>query len=419
MPKKYGTKSCTFIDNGLFVEQAIKFAAEFHHVNYYSPWRCQFPKSEQILIGDGLGVINRVNRVFEVVDDTDLFMFPDSYQADFQVHLENLGKRVWGSRYGEDLEQSRDGAKELFTSLGLPVGPYETMVGMEALREYLKKNKNVWVKINMTRGDTETFWSKDYDFIEPKLAEMEHELGPKKHIMKFIVEEALDDKVEIGYDGYCVDGQFPNKSLAGIEVKDLGYVGYVRDYDDLPEQLTTFNKKISPYMKKNRYRNYLSTEIRIGKDGVGYMNDFCGRSGSPPSELYQNMLTNACDIAWEGAEGKIVHPVYSNKCGVEVLIDSPWAEKHYLPIQIPKKIRDNVKIRNLTVIDGVTYFVPQAVPCTEAGAVVADGATLEEAFEKVKDYCDQVEGIYIKFPKESIAKADEEFAKLKEFGITV
>ena len=35
-----------------------------------------------------------------------------------------------------------------------------------------------------------------------------------------IVEEAIDDAVEIGYDGYTIDGKYPQNAMWGIEIKD-------------------------------------------------------------------------------------------------------------------------------------------------------------------------------------------------------
>ena len=45
---------------------------------------------------------------------------------------------------GEQLELDRPGSKKLFTKLGLPVGHYEVVHGMDNLRGYLKSKKNVW-----------------------------------------------------------------------------------------------------------------------------------------------------------------------------------------------------------------------------------------------------------------------------------
>jgi hypothetical protein len=771
MSKRYGSKSCTLIDNGLFCELGIKLSADFGQVNYYSPCEGAFPKSSQRRVGDGIPGLTRCNEWADVVDETDLWVFPDVYWGGLQLHLESLGKRVWGSRKGEELEVERDASKRYFKKLGLPVGKWYEIIGLDNLRKHLKEHDNQWVKCNGTRGDFETFQSKNYKNIEPKLDELEHNLGAMKKILKFIVEDELDHRVEIGYDGYCVDGRYPDECVAGIEIKNLGYVGYVRKYADLPEEITGFNEKISDAMKGYRYRNFFSTEIRVGKDHVPYMVDACCydeetevltdggwklfsdldpqdkcctlnpatkeieyqapseyikyfynkemvnitspkrvldllvtpnhsnwvyqrddrenlkeiksdeltgkysiprtgiwkgqevktftvpehkshwssgrkysverdhleesveidmdlflkfmgiflseghvdgysvriaqvkyneifreiiaalpfnwsehkrgfvicsaqlatllkdtgdrlergipgwiknlsprqidlfldfyvlgdgqvhkgqriisttskrtaddlqelflkaglvadvaviarkgkpvgisngkyfckndsfairersdfkefyfegwnnkrhgiylkkvpyagwvydvevpnhilyirrkgkpcwsgncRNGSPPNELYQNMIDNLAEIIWEGADGNLVQPKYNAKCGVEVMIHSEWADKNWQAVQFPEKYRDNIKFRNLTIIDGEYYVVPQSVGLPEIGSVVASGDTVEEASEKATEICEQVEGFYITKPTESIEAAQAEFDKLEEMGIKI
>ena len=87
-------------------------------------------------------------------------------------------------------------------------------------------------------------------------------------------------------------------------------------------------------------------------DRTSYMNDFCARLGSPPSELYINMFANLPDILWYGAEGKLIDPEWTAQWGAEVIIDSSWHDdKYWQHIQFPEKIRDNVKLHQFTVIE--------------------------------------------------------------------
>jgi hypothetical protein len=71
-----------------------------------------------------------------------------------------------------------------------------------------------------------------------------------------MVEDSLENKVEIGYDGYCIDGKFPNSTVFGLEIKSLGYVGVFKDYKELPETVIDFNNKISEALKGYNYRNF-------------------------------------------------------------------------------------------------------------------------------------------------------------------
>ncbi len=269
-------KTVMVVDNGLFCEMAVRLARDFGKVYYFCPWVDAFPRMNKAMIGHGLEGIEVVDDIFGPhFDDISVFAFPDVYFGELQVWLESEGRLVWGARMGEEMELERDSMKELMKDIGLPVGPWSKVKGMDALREYLKANPKQYVKVNKWRGLMETFYAKDYKSVEPKLDEVEYNLGEFKKIIDFIVEKDLTDKVEIGVDGYTVDGKFPSKLLAGIEVKDRGYIGVFKDYSDLPKEMTDFDKAISPTLKNYGYRGFYSTEIRVGKDHVPYMIDMC------------------------------------------------------------------------------------------------------------------------------------------------
>jgi hypothetical protein len=371
-----------------------------------------------MLIGQGVPGIEWVEDIFDVKDKADLFCFPDCYSGPLQEHFaEDLEKRVFGSKRGDDLELYREASKQHFEKLKLPVGKYKVIYGLEELRKYLKSHENQYVKIEVTRGDMESFHAKNYRLIEPKLDELDHNLGALTKVQKFIVEDAIDDAVETGIDTYSIDGQYPDKAMVGIEIKDKGYIALIKEYKKLPKVITEFTEAIAPTLQQYKYRNFFSTENRVKKDKTSYMNDFCARMGSPPSELYLYMLKNLPDIVWYGAEGELVNPIYSKPFGAEVLIQSAWADKNWQAVEFPKEIDDNVKLRNLSVIKDKYYAMPQAVSIPEIGAVVADGNTIEEAIKKVKEYCDQVEGYYLEMFCDSLDKAQEELEHLREFGI--
>ena len=412
-------KSCLFYDNGLFIELAIKLSKTFGKVYYYNPWKSGFPKRNLAQVSMGVEGLENVLNFFDYVDQADLIVFPDVYDGDLQNFLVSKGYRVFGGRKGEDMELNRDGMKRLMKRLNLPVNNYEVVKGIGNLRDYLKEHQNVYVKINTYRGEFETFKCKTYKAIEPVLDQIEHNMGPMKYIQDFVVEDAIDDAVEVGYDGYCIDGQFPTKSIAGIEIKDLGYIGKFMDYNKMSPLVTDFNDTISPILKKYNYRGFMSSELRITKDKKPYMIDFCARAGSPPNEVYQEVYTNLAEICWYGADGICIDPIVDHKYALEVLVHSNWADKNWQPVYFPKKYRDNIKFRNLTIINGVYYAVPQSVGLPEIGAIVAVGDSVDEVVDKVKEVAGQVEGYYIDIPLQSIDTAIEEAKKSEEIGVKI
>lgn len=413
------TKTVMVVDNGLFVEIAKTLSKSFKQVLYYCRWEGAFPKSNQYVIGQGIEGVKRVYNIFEYFDEVDCFVFPDIYDGQLQLHLESLGKLVFGGRMGEEMELFRHAMKEHMKKIGLYVTPYEIVTGVDDLIEYLKEHPNVYVKQNVTRGDFETFYSKNYLLIEPVIEQLSHSLGAIRHTKEFIVEDAYDDAVETGMDCYCINGQYPSNTLAGVEVKDAGYVGCMMDYDKLPECITDFNYKMADTMKDFGYKGFFSTEIRVSEKLPPYMVDMCSRAGSPPNELYQLLYLNLAEIIWYGAKGIMIDPITEHKYGVEALIHSSWSDHNWQAITFPKKYRDNIKLRNACVVNGRYYCAPQSSGLVEMGAIVATGDTLKEAIEKAKEIAETIEGHYIEIKLDSFDKAQEEFDKLSDMGINI
>lgn len=417
----YSSKTAMVIAHPLFLELACRLARDFGKVYYWNPGAdATFPTAQQGMVGYGMEGVTVVDSwAGPHFDSVDLFVFPDLYQAALQIHLEGLGKRVWGARNGEELEIYRGTCKELMEKEDLPVQPWGVVKGIKALRNHLMEFPDQHVKIDRYRGNFETFFSPDYDLVATKLDEIAHNLGPLQEVIEFMVEDDLPDKVEAGLDTYCIDGDYPLKTLCGIEVKDLGYLGQFVSWDSIPEPLTRWTTAMAPYLRRYGYRGFLSNEIRIGKDHVPYMIDACMRAGSPPSELYQEFYTNFSEIIWEGADGFLVDPKPIAKFGLQVVMKSEWAQNNPQPVSIDPKVRQNVKLYNpIKVKDGFSVL-PQDDNMAEVGSVIGWGETVEEALKMVDKVSEGVKGYGIKIPKGSAEDAIAEAEKLNEIGLKV
>ncbi len=412
-------KVCCVVDNGLFVEIAITLSKDFKKVLYFTEWRNSFPSKKGVMIGTGFNEIERINNLFDVIDEVDVFVFPDCYDGDLQCYLRQQGKFVFGGGNGDELELWRAEAKKLFKKLGLPVNPYKVIIGLETLRNHLKKVENKFVKISCYRGECETFHHNKYFLTEPILDLMESKMGAMQYDYEFIVEDAIDgdDVVEAGTDLYTIDGKYPKNIICGFEIKDLGYIGKVNEFEKLSPLITNYNIKISDTLKDYEYRGFMSSEIRVGKDKISYMIDACQRAGSPPNELYQQMIENLGEIVWYGSQGILVEPVYKAKYGIEVLIHSDWASENWQSIYFPEKIREWIKLRNACKIKGTYYIVPQSDGLPEIGAIVAIGDSVDECIKKVTEYAEQVEGYRIDIKLGSIENMKEVIEKASKLGI--
>ena len=419
MSENLKNKSVMIYDNRMWVSLAERLAKDFGQVKYFSPWKEAFPQKKNAVVGEGLVDVERVNSFWDHVPETDLFIFPDILDGDIQMHLEDLGKKVWGSRHGDQLELNRIGMMKLQKKLGLPVIPYEVVKGMDDLRKYLKSHDDVWVKISTFRGSIETFHAVNYKYIEFELNNLEHELGAWKDEQEFICEQNTPDCTEFGYDGFNVDGDFPTKNPFGCEVKDMGYICRMIDYKNLPEPILNFNAAISPYLKKWGYKNHFSTETRINKKGIGFTTDITTRMPSPPGELMMYQTENYSELIWEGANGNCIDPIVKEPYGVELIIKCDWAKKNTLNVQFPEKYKDNIKLKSYLKHDGSYYVIPGEVGLAEIGVIVTAGKTKEEACKKAEEIAEEVRASYIDIPFDALEKAQKEIDKLKEFGYDI
>jgi len=269
-------KKVLVVDDGMFIEFAIRLARDFKKVLYWTNWKSEYPLSKDDMIGVGVPGIERVSELFDYIDKVDLIVFTSIYYGDLQEFLVKKGYRVFGSRKGDELERKRVEAIEHFKDLGLPQPKYKQIIGIDNLIKYLSDKEDKWIKVSEYRGKNETWHYIDKELSSRKLAEKKHELGDEGKVFEFLVFDPIngDDIVECGFDTpITVDGKYPKSVINGYEKKDCAYLCRVRKYSDLSPVITDFNEKIAPTLEEYQYRNAMSTEIRVGKNKVPYMID--------------------------------------------------------------------------------------------------------------------------------------------------
>ncbi len=376
--------TCLVVDHGMYLELALRLSRDYGKVYYWSPAGQICSTIQEHCVGDGYEEIERVNSLWDVADETDLFVFPDLGNSALQRHLESMGKRVWGSRSGDSLELKRAGFKEVMQKLGMEVGPYQIIKGLDNLRDYLKENDDKFIKISRYRGNMETWHHVNYELSKGKLDELAVSFGPLQDVVNFIVEDPLETEIEVGWDGYVIDGQFSTLAMQGYEAKDRGLIATVQHTDDMPEEVREINDKLSGIMKESRYRNFFSTEIRVA-DGKPYLIDPCARIPSPAGEIQYEIWGNLADIIWHGANGEMIEPEPTAKFGVEIIIEHKGKEENWRTIQIPDDIKQWVKLFGACK-HGDLYAIPPMPHLSDSiGAVVGLGDTIEEAIERVQE----------------------------------
>ena len=394
---------------------------------YYSiPSADAFPTSARFGIGTGMEHLNvfrlpEITDALDLMDEIDLWIFPDIGLGKWESFLRKQGCRVWGAGKAEKLEYDRLAFKQHAEKLGLDVGPYEVVRGMEALRSAIKSKGGRPVKIARYgppgRGDFETIRpGYDYSQLEFILDDRERTLGHLAESVDFILEKPIDDAIELATDCYCIDGEYPSKGILGLEIKAEGFVGKVVDYVDYPESLREVNEALSPTFKRSKYRAQAAIECRLTKDGTAFVLDPCLRFGRPPLSI-QSVISNWPEIFYGGGAGVLVEPVFVELWCAETCIYSDAAEKHTTRIEFPEELASqHLKLSNYCISKGKRIVIPQTYGLSGLGSVCATGPTMKKAIENVVELSKELSGYDTKcsFPEASVA---EEVAKMREFGI--
>jgi hypothetical protein len=316
------------VDKGLFLPIALRLARDARKVSYWTPSERAFPTVKDC-IGDGFPGIERVECYLEDMADVDCWVFPDVGFAGIQRQLAESGLPVWGAFDGSELEVMRGKFLDTLSRTGLPVPKYERAKGITELRDLLRNSEDRWVKISRFRGDLETFHWRSREEDETALDLYATRLGPFREEIVFYVFEPIEAKVEDGCDTWCIDGQFPQIIIHGMEAKDKAYLGTFQRYEDLPEEVRQASDAFGPILGEYGYRSFFSTEVRITEDGESYFIDPTCRAGSPPSQVMAEMIGNYAEIIWGGANGKLVEPEPAAFFGAQAIVSVksthlPW-----------------------------------------------------------------------------------------------
>lgn len=406
--------TCCVVDTGIFVHVARRLAHDYKKVYYWTPWENAFPRLKDSIIGDGYPDLVTPESIEAVKDECDLFVFPDIGYADLQMELVNRGKPVWGCRHADELEALRGKFLKVLGTTNLPVPPHNKINGITNLKVFLADKGNQFIKVSTYRGDFETFHFRSLEEDEGVLDAWAVKLGPLKEHMSFFVFEPIDTEIEDGIDSWCIDGQWPQTIIHGMECKDSAYIGSFQKMSDAPEEITVINKEFGPVLAKYGYRGAFSSEGRITDDGETFFIDPTCRFPSPPSQCMMEMIGNFGEIVWEGANGRIVEPVQDFKIGTQAIFKVDRDE--WGVFNIPEEIEQFVKISFSCMVDGKICVPPDPQGVEEIGWVVGVGDTIEEAIAHLKENVDQMpDGCSVQFS--SIADLLNQIHEAQEMGM--
>lgn len=409
------TKTVMIIDDGYQIELAKRLSKTFGKVLYFCEWRSNgYPDVKDWLIGQNIKDIEAIDNIFDYVNETDLFVFTHILQGDLQVFLERMGKQVYGARKAEILEIDRSYTKELLMNLGLPVADYEIIIGTEDLHRYLEKHNDNWIKIDAKfRGLFETMHNNRYELTESWIDMIEEKLGSMGDSFEFMVDENIPGGIEIGGEFICTNGLWQMSNLFGIECKNKGYIGRILPREKAPKVITNITDKLSPIFKEFNYKGNYSDEIRVTKDGKGYLIDPTCRFPVPPGYLMQHLYKNFDEIIYRCSLGQVTEPDFDHEFGCELLIYSKHNEHNFLPIYIPEQYRENVYLNQYTMKGDVPFICPNGF----VGSVCTSADDIEDAIEEAGEIANSLEGFDLTYDVYSLKRCIEETELLDELDI--
>lgn len=379
----------TLVDSGLFTELAVRLARDFARVRSAVPWFAEFPTINDRSVGRWLGVVDWIEDPYrdEIFDTTDLYCFPDIFRAGDQDLLARLGKPVWGSRSGDEMETDRIGFRKLQEQLGMPVPEYAILEGYSALAAYLEDHGHCFVKTtSKIRGSMETheFWDIEQDAYW--LEDLAVKLGGARERVRFMVEEPVESEWESGVDTYCVRGQCPKTPLQGIEVKGKLMLSSAQIRGQTPNFMDEALAVLAPTLRRHGYCNFLSGEFR-----KNVLTDFCARCPNPGIGVEMEMIRNLGDIIWRGAHGDLVEPEFEYEYGVQVAIYHDHDKDLWKQFRLPDQVRRWVKLMEFCQIDGLYQIIPRPPHGDKIGWLVGVGHSLEEMAAHLHANAEQLE----------------------------
>lgn len=372
------------VDYGSFQSLAERISQDVAQLSYHAPIDREFRSINDAAIGYGMPGVHRIESFMhpDIVKEADLYVFPDIGYEGEQKYLRSIEKAVWGSNGADELERMRTRFVDIVKSLGLPMAKTEKIKGMTALCDYLKEHEDVWVKVNEFREEMETWHHQDWETSQPMLCRLWIKFGVAPELVRFVVQEPIDGATEIGYDGLCVDGWFPDSSFQGYEKKNELYLGAMTQYDDLPEEVRRVNEKFGTVLEEYKFRNFFATEIR-NVDGAPYFIDPTIRMPGQTGEQLLETMANLTEVIWHGANGDIIQPKWNAKFAGSATLNYTGDLEDVKVVRIPDEAKRWVKMCRY-LQDGEIYRFP-ANKRPDVGVVIGMADTIEETIEAVKD----------------------------------
>jgi len=402
------------VDHGLFLPLAERLAQTYKRVLYWSPYEEGFSTIKKGCYGDGYPNIERCEDIWLAKDEIDLFIFPDIQHAGLQLELEAQGFPVWGSRAADSIELDREKFLRLLGQAGLEVPSHEVVVGLSALSDYLRDRENQFIKISRWRGDMETTHWRNWELDGNLMCQLGVKFGPLRELVRFLVFDAIETDLEIGGDTYCLNGEFPDLMLHGIEWKDKSYFAAVTKREEMPEQIRQTLEVFGPILGHYGYRNEFSVEVRVVEDRFYFIDPTC-RGGMPSTGSQMMLWKNFPEIIWAGAHGVLMEPEPAAQYAMECVMTVKHQKDCWAVAGFPPELQEWVKPACCCKVDELYAFPPNDQQ-DEIGWLLAIGDSPRETLQAMQAHVAALpDGVCANV--ESLANVIKEIEQAEEEGI--
>jgi hypothetical protein len=405
--------------SGENIDHAVRLARDCKEVYYFTTW-----EESASFRGYALGMNMAENLVkvmdfFQPINDNlvDWVLFLDMGAGGTCHYLrENSGLPVYGSGLGEDLEKHRFETRKIQKQIGLahPKGhKAHQVVGIRELEKFIKENPNKYVKLDVFRGDKESFPAKDVDSIQGDLTELEVATGALSEERPFMVEDFIEAKVETGIDAFFNGKEYLRPFLVGIE-HGMPYIG--RSYETGAPFIEELIKKTTPVLQEKNHRGAISIEEKVINRHFACPIDWTMRFPSPLGIIYTQWIKNYTPVMWACTNSQPIKIQAASKYVLGVNLKCTHANDNWLTLDIKEKDRDKVKLWDACRDMNGTYHL---VSGASGGIyIVILGDNLDKMIKEAEETAKKVDARNIdKTPLYKLYEIMDEIKEFRKMGI--
>ena len=407
-----------FDSSGDNVEHAVRLAKDCKEVYYYTAWE-ESARFSGYAIGMNMADnLIKVNDFFQPINDglVDWVLFFDIGAGGMCHYLREENKiPVYGAGLSEDLETNRFETRKLQKQLKLILPKHKTaqVIGIKELEKFIEANPDKYVKLDIFRGDKESFPAKDVRSIQGDLTELECATGPLSEERPFMVEDVIEAKVETGIDAFFNGQEVLRPYLIGIE-HGVPYIG--RAYEKGPPYMEDFIQKVTPTLQEKNHRGAFSVEQKVINRYLAMPIDWTMRNPSPLSIIYTEWIKNYTEVLWACTNSLPIKIETASKYVMGVNLKCSHADHNWLALELNEKDRNKIKLFGCCKDqDGFYHIVKES-----SGGIylVIMGNNLEKMLADVEETAKKVDGRDVdKTPIYELYKIMEDIKEFRKMGI--